>query len=144
MPTSKELARQLVATGTLAQSTLDPARASVRICEQLYRGLSRWIGAEGSHALFARALTRAQANHAALRSVRLQKTVDSCLEGIEESAQVHGATQTVAGLESFLENLIELLGRLIGDDVAAKLIDHSLGSVTESDEPRTGSRTNEP
>jgi len=39
----------------------------------------------------------------------------------------HGDAATAQGLESMLAHLVELLGRLIGDDMAMKLIDRSVG-----------------
>ena len=129
--TLQELARRLIAPQTSTEAAADPPSvAATRICEQLYRDLSRWIGTDGCHALFARALTRTQSGHAALRDVRLGGATDSCLEGVAESVQVHGASAVAAGLEAMLVALLELLGRLIGEDMATRLIEQSVARDT--------------
>jgi hypothetical protein len=125
-PTLRELARRLVAPQTSTGGAADLSSAAAnRMCEQLYRDLSRWIGADGCHALFARALARTQASHPAMRDIRLGGQSDSCLEGVAESVQVHGASAVAEALEEMLVALIELLGRLIGDDMASQLIELS-------------------
>ena len=139
-PTLRELARRLVAprTSTGAAADLSSLAAS-RICDQLYGDLSRWIGADGCHALFARALARMQSSHPALRGIRLGGRSDSCLEGVAESVQAHGASAVAAGLEEMLVALIELLGRLIGDDMASKLVELSAARDTRgAASPRAG------
>jgi hypothetical protein len=44
---------------------------------------------------------------------------------------VHGAAAAAAGLEAALETLVGLLGRLIGEDMAAQLIEASTTSETQ-------------
>jgi hypothetical protein len=104
--------------------------AASRICDQLYWDFSRWIGTDGCHALFARALARAQHDHPALNDIHLGRS-DSCLDGVAESVQAHGASAVAEGLEEMLVALIELLGRLIGDDMASKLIEQSVARDTQ-------------
>lgn len=139
-PTLRELARRLVAPQTSTGGAADlPSATASRICNHLYRDLSRWIGADGCHALFARALARTQSGHPALRDIRLGGGSDSCLEGVAESVQVHGASAVGEGLEAMLVALIELLGRLIGDDMASKLIEQSVARDTQgAASPRAG------
>jgi hypothetical protein len=131
-PTLRELAHRLVAPqiSTGGAKDLSSAAAS-RICEHLYRDLSRWIGTDGCHALFARALLRTQSGHPALRDIRLGGGSDSCLEGVPESVKVHGASAVGEGLEAMLVALIELLARLIGDDMATRLIEQSAARDTQ-------------
>jgi hypothetical protein len=45
----------------------------------------------------------------------------------------HGDAATAEALESMLVRLIELLGRLIGDDMAMKLIQRSLAASERGD-----------
>ena len=131
--TPRELARRVVAPLTSTGAAADlSSPATSRICDQLYRELSRWIGADECQALFARALARTQASHPALRDIRLGGSSDSCLEGVAESVQVHGASAVAEGLESMLVALIKLLGRLIGDDMASKVIEQSISPDTQN------------
>lgn len=48
------------------------------------------------------------------------------LDGVTETVEQYGAEETREALESMLVTLIELLGRLIGDDMARKLIERDL------------------
>ena len=49
------------------------------------------------------------------------------MDGIPETIMAHGDAATAEALESMLVHLVALLGRLIGDDMAAKLIGRSMG-----------------
>lgn len=96
--------------------------AARRLCEGVFSGLSRWVGADGSRALFMRALYQARVEHPSLENIQLSVRPESCLEGVADARQSHGAAATVAALESVVTALVSLLGRLIGDDMALKLI----------------------
>jgi hypothetical protein len=89
--------------------------------------LSRWIGREGCRALFARALAAAQADggHPVLDLVRVSTGSVSCLDGLAEGAARCGPDAATAGATAILSELIELLGRLIGEDMALTLLAHS-------------------
>jgi hypothetical protein len=104
------------------------ARAAADACGHLYRELSRWVGREGCHALFARALAEARKDQPALFQIRLEPRSDPYVEGVAESITAHGEPATVTALESVLAVLVDLLRRLIGNDMAAKLIERSLVS----------------
>jgi hypothetical protein len=102
------------------------ARAAAAACDQLYRELSRWVGSDGCHALFTRALSQARTDHPALEQIQLHARSEPYVEGVAETIIAHGDTATAAALESMLVRLVDLLGRLIGDDMATKLIERSL------------------
>jgi hypothetical protein len=104
------------------------ARAAASACNDLYRGLSRWVGPDGCHALFARALAEARTEHPALMQIQLRARSEPYLDGVAETIMAHGEAATGAGLESMLVRLIALLGRLIGDEMATKLIEQSLAA----------------
>ena len=103
-----------------------PARVAAAASEQLYRELSRWVGADGCHALFTRALAQARLEHPALAQVQLHARSEPYIDGVAESIIAHGDPATAEALESMLVRLVELLGRLIGDDMASKVIEQSL------------------
>jgi hypothetical protein len=102
------------------------ARAAAASCDHLYQELSRWVGPDGCHALFTRALAEARAEHSALAQIHLQPRSEHYIDGVAESIMAHGDRETGDALESMLARLVELLGRLIGDDMAMKLIGQSL------------------
>jgi hypothetical protein len=95
------------------------AAAVEAMCTQLRVGLGRWIGAEGYRALLERALEQARVEHPALGGL-------SCLggDGLLTTAAVraHGAGEVAAGFVALVAALIELLGRIIGDEMALRLV----------------------
>ena len=52
----------------------------------------------------------------------------------------YGDAASAEALESMLVHLIELLGRLIGDDMADKLIERSFEASKRGDSPRRGTQ----
>jgi hypothetical protein len=100
--------------------------------------LSRWVGIDGADALFARALTHARRNHPALGVVRFGHRSETCLEGIEESARTHGAAAAAEGVAGIFTALIELLGRLVGEDLATRLVQQSVPDRPTHESQSTG------
>ena len=98
----------------------DVAARAALLCTQLDSGLSRWVGVVGYHALLDRALGLTRPAHPALANV-------SCRVGdtasLESAIRDHGAESVAAGMIALLESLTELLGRIIGEDLAAHLVD---------------------
>ena len=70
-----------------------------------------------------RALTEAHAEHPSLQSMHATLPPDPILEGLQESMRTHGVEAVAAGLTSSLVELFELLGRLVGEDMTARLVD---------------------
>lgn len=55
------------------------------------------------------------------------------MEGVHELVMANGDTATADALASMLVHLLELLGRLIGDDMAMKLIERTLPASDRGD-----------
>jgi hypothetical protein len=108
------------------------AHVAAAACDHLYGELSRWVGADGCHALFTRARTEALTGHPALAQVRLRTRSEPYVDGVAETARDHGDAVTAKALEAMLIRLIDLLRRLIGDDVAVKLIERTLAGSGRS------------
>jgi hypothetical protein len=102
------------------------ARAAAAACDHLYRELSRWVGPDGCHALFTRALAQARIEHPQLAQIQLHAQSEPYVDGVAETIMAHGDAATAESLEAMLVRLVELLGRLIGDDMATKLIERNL------------------
>jgi hypothetical protein len=117
-----------------------PARAAAAACDHLYWGLSRWVGSDGCHALFTRALSQARTDHPALGQIQFRARTEPYIEGVAETIIAHGDAATANALESMVVRLVELLGRLIGDDMATKLIERSLASSDRGDPTSDGRR----
>jgi len=96
------------------------AAAAERMCTQLRTGLGRWIGADGYRALLDRALGGVRAEHPALGDL-------PCLGGDVPATmavvRAQGAGAVAAGLVALVAALIELLGRIIGDEMALRLVE---------------------
>jgi hypothetical protein len=109
------------------------ARAAAAACDHLYRELSQWVGPDGCHALFTRALAQARTEYPALAEIQLRARSEPYIDGVAETIMAHGDAAAAEALESMLVLLIELLGRLIGDDMALKLIQRSLAASERGD-----------
>lgn len=116
------------------------ARTAAAACDNLYRELSRWVGPDGCHALFTRALAETRTEYPALAQVQLRARSEPYIDGVAETIMAHGDPATAEALESMLVRLVELLGRLIGDDMAMKLIERSLTQSENDDRPSSDRR----
>ena len=115
-----------------------PARKAAAASDQLYRELSRWVGTDGCHALFTRALAHARTEYPVLEQIQLRSRSEPYVDGLAGTIMAYGDAGTAVALESMLVRLIELLGRLIGDDIAMKLIDRSLAASESADASSRG------
>jgi hypothetical protein len=104
------------------------ARVSAGACDHLYRELSRWVGPDGCHALFTRALAQARTEYPALEQIQLHARSEPYIDGVAGTIMAHGDAAIADALEAVLVRLVELLGRLIGDEMAMKLIEQSLAT----------------
>lgn len=127
---AQRITRRLIDAGRAEAGEADSeARAAAAACNHLYRGLSRWVGPDGCHALFARALAEARADHPALLEIHLRARSEPYVDGVAETIIAHGEAASAQGLESMLVHLVALLGRLVGDEMAKKLIEQSLAAA---------------
>lgn len=112
------------------------------VADRVYTGLrtelGRWIGVEGLHSLLARSLAVARAECPALSGLTHLGGEDPV---ISAAVKLHGADVVADGLVSVLVHLTELLGRVVGAELAVHLLDQveapstsSLAS-TESEDP---------
>ena len=142
-PSARQTARRLINShrpkGAGGESA---ARAAAAACDDLYRELSQWVGADGCRALFTRALTEARAELPVLAQIRLSAGHEAILDGVPETIMANGDAATAEALESMLVLLLELLGRLIGDDMAMKLIERC-SSASERGDTNSDSRREE-
>jgi hypothetical protein len=68
-----------------------------------------------------------------LGAIQLHARSEPYTEAVAEAIIAHGDPATADGLEALLIRLIEILGRLIGDDMSAILIEHSLAATALGD-----------
>ena len=96
------------------------------------------LGEDGSNALLVRALARTEAGHPALKSIRRLNEGRIHLDSVAAGVEAHGVTAVTSAIEALLAALIEILGRLIGDEMAIRLIDQ------DALRPPTGGRAKAP
>jgi hypothetical protein len=134
-PTSLETARRLLARdaapGRVGDQTL-AADALQRSCSRVFDNLRDAMGDDGCTALLARALARTEDRHPALKDMRRYNDGSIHLDGVVAAVEAHGVTAVTAATEALLAALVDVLARLIGEDMAIRLIDHDAA----------GSRTN--
>lgn len=91
------------------------------------------MGPDGCHALFTRGLSEARTDYPALAKIQLRARSQPYIDGVPEAIMAHGDAATAEALEAMLVHLVDLLGRLIGDDMATKLIERSMGVPERGD-----------
>ena len=124
--------RLWVRGGGGATSAEEVGAATQRVCDELRAGLSRWVGADGYRALLDRALVLSVTEHPVLSSI-------SCHDGdalaATAAARAHGAAELATGVVALVATLTELLGRIIGEEMAVQLVEETslrTGSTADS------------
>ena len=82
------------------------------------------MGDAGCGALFARALARTEGAHPVLKDLHGRADEGIRLDRIAAAADAHGIETVTAALEALIGALVDILTRLIGDDMAIRLLDH--------------------
>lgn len=114
--------------------------AADRVFVQLRAGLARWIGSEGYRALLNRALVGVRAEHPALNDLSGMGGEE---QQIATAVQAHGAAAVGAGIVALVATIVELLGRIIGEEMAAELVRQAGTANTRSaSNMETGGRRN--
>lgn len=100
----------------------DVAAAADRLFTQSREGLGRWIGAEGYRTLHDRALGMARLEHPALHGL-------SCLGGdqaaIAAAVRANGAPRMADGMVAWAAAMMDVLGRIIGQETAVRLVEET-------------------
>jgi hypothetical protein len=124
-PASVEMARRLLehnaslGSGEAADRTGETLQT---MCGHVCANLREAVGAGGCNALLARALARAETNHPTLKDVRRLKGNDVQLDGVVASVETHGIAAVTAAIEALLAAVLDILTRLIGEEMAMRVI----------------------
>lgn len=124
--TSAELAKRILAREGVPSEALDSqttAAALQRVCTRVTDNLRESVGDDGTTALLVRALARTEPHHPVLSAIRHLNGRGITLARVDEGIQSHGVGATTAGIEALLTALFDVLERLIGDDMATRVID---------------------
>ena len=121
-PSTRDLARRLLAVEAASQSAADPrVHEAVRVCEKLRVSLTRFAGVDGFRALLRRALALARAEVPALHGVT--EKADGSMEGLEKVA-ADARNSGVGGGDAAVAITAHLLGLLvtfIGEPLTVRL-----------------------
>ena len=120
---ARELARRLIEGEGVDHAGSIAVADAQHAAERVWDELSKWMGIDGSHALLTRAVALAKAEHPVLlRNAKVGGRSRSWLEGVVDNHSTNGTDAAAEGIESIFTALIELLGRLVGDQIALNLL----------------------
>ena len=98
------------------------AQALQQSCTRTTDALWRSMGEAGSSALLARAFARAEEQHPTLKTLQRRDGDSIRIDGVAASVDAHGLEEVAAAIEALLTAVIDILTRLIGEDMATRLI----------------------
>jgi len=131
LPEVRAFARRLVEQAGAEAPERTVVDAGERVLQALGERLSFLVGSAGLHMMFVRALKRAQEDHALLGAVLPAQNGGPLLTGLEEAAEEAGAgrQEVLAAVEAVITELIGLLARLLGAEMAARLVRQSFSDA---------------
>lgn len=100
----------------------DIAQAVDRAFAALLVGLGRWVGDDSARVLLERSLDETRTRHPWLVGVRVVPEAHRCLAGLDERIAGLSGPQVAEGLEELLTELIGLLSKFIGNDLALRIV----------------------
>ena len=103
-------------------------------CRQVTASLREALGPDGCSALLARALAECEPTHPVLKHMRGPDGREVQLEGVSAGIERFGFDAAEAGAEAMFASLTGILGRLIGEDMAMRLIDLGAGESSQNEE----------
>ena len=124
---SLEIARRLLSREAPSSNGGDAHAAGValeRACARVSERLRDSMGEEGHNALLARALAHTEGSHPALKGIRRSDN-GMHLDGIVASVEIHGVPAVTRSIEALFAAVFDILGRLIGEDMAVRIIDQN-------------------
>ncbi len=107
--------------------------AAERICVQLQAGLVRWVGTDGYRVLMHRVLELTRAEHPALSRLSCNGSDE---QEIAAAVRAHGPAEVTAGMTALVATLMDLLGRIVGEEMAVELVNQAVAAS-----PRRASNT---
>jgi hypothetical protein len=99
------------------------AGALQQVCLRTAANLRDAMGVGGCEALLARAVARAVETHPALEDICRRSAANIQIDDLLAAIEARGVVATTTAVEALLGALIDILSRLIGEDMAIRLID---------------------
>lgn len=123
---SQEIARRLLALERAPGSGNNRAAATAaelqQLCTRVTENLRDTMGDDGCTALLARALARTESVHPSLTSIRRITNGDIVLDNVAAGVESHGVLAVTSALEALFTALADILARLIGEDMALRVM----------------------
>ncbi len=102
--------------------------AGDRVLQKMQHALIRWFGPQGCRALLVRAIERTRARHPALDAVRVLEPGSDRDVFAPDAFLVLASLPSEAAMSacaSVIAEIVTLLGQLVGEDVARRLVDQA-------------------
>jgi Arc/MetJ family transcription regulator len=103
--------------------------------------LGRWVGTEGSRALMERAHFEVRSQHPVLIHMQNGSLPVPSTEIIVQSTSTHGINAATEGVVSMFDAVIQLLNRLIGEDLTVILMEQCIPPDGNAPPPSKGEAT---
>jgi len=137
-PNMREVALRLLTrsggSSGLGQGILDTSSGAEQAFRMLAMELSRWFGFYGYHSLLMRALAEARREHPVLATIQVRSATEPWFEPFPVADGTHGVDAAIEGWVALLTALLELLGRVIGEDLAVKLVSQAMTKRAPADQ----------
>ena len=121
-----EVARHLWQRAVGDSTPEDVAVATTHMCTELRVGLTRWVGAMAYRALIDRALLLARAEHPALGSLSCHGEAEPVTTA---AVRAHSAAEVATGMLALVATLIDLLSRIVGEEMAVELVNQAVARL---------------
>ncbi len=123
------------------------AQAGARVLDRLQHTLARWFGIDGAHALLSRAIDKSRYAYPGLDALEVPSLARE--NGVDISPDTFAALRSLPPDEAMeacaaaIAEVVALLGRLVGDDVALRLVEFGWPGRKSDANPISPERTRE-
>jgi hypothetical protein len=133
----RELARRVLARAAARrESPADAAAIADDVFRQLHESLMQWFGGEAVDALIARAVDRVRSVDPVLQGMSTSSTGATRLDGAARLLRAATPADAQEALITLVGTFIALLGRLVGRDLAMRLIEQGRLGEDQPNEQR--------
>jgi hypothetical protein len=137
LPEVRALARSLLEKERTGDALADLLETTETLLDHLAKRITPLVGGGGFHLLLQRALKRAAGRHPWLVAIEIDKEAPGRLSGAADAAREVTTEDAAAAAEALLAELIGLLVRFLGADIALRLVRQSFPGVS-GEEPGSG------
>jgi hypothetical protein len=138
----RALARSLLEAEDAGAAVEEQVEAAERILRRLAERLSPLVGTGGFLMLVQRSLRRARSEHSWLATVEVHPDAPWRLAGMAGAATEAGTESALAAAQTVLAELIGLIARFLGADMAIRLVRQSMPELTGGGEAGDGPEEN--